>query len=59
MASVVDVAQHIIERLGGEVEPEKLHCLLYYCQAWHLVAHGTPLFPEQMQVWPAFGQQEP
>jgi uncharacterized phage-associated protein len=43
MVTIFDVARHILDRLGP-MEAEKLHCLLYYCQAWHLAFHGKPLF---------------
>ncbi|MGL5014810.1 MAG: Panacea domain-containing protein [Bacteroidales bacterium] len=29
----------------------KLQKLLYYCQAWHLTAFGTPLFDDEIQAW--------
>jgi uncharacterized phage-associated protein len=35
----------------GEIDVFKLHKLLYYAQAWHLVWEGEPLFPEQIEAW--------
>jgi uncharacterized phage-associated protein len=46
MLNIFDVAQHILDSIGGEVSPEKLHALCYYCQAWHLAMYGRPLFKE-------------
>ncbi|MGH2922383.1 MAG: Panacea domain-containing protein, partial [Gaiellaceae bacterium] len=29
----------------------KLQKLLYYCQVWHLVWEGKPLFSERIEAW--------
>jgi uncharacterized phage-associated protein len=50
MANVNDVAAYIIDELGS-VAPMKLQKLLYYCQAWHLVCAGEPLFDAEIQAW--------
>jgi uncharacterized phage-associated protein len=49
-ASVYDVAEYILAR-EGEMSAMKLHKLVYYCQAWHLVWDGAPLFDEEIQAW--------
>ena len=48
--SAHDVAAEIRSRLSnpGVV---KVHKLLYYCQAWHVVSTGEPLFTEDIQAW--------
>lgn len=55
--SVFDVAEYILEKHAAE-HPEspqmttmKLQKLVYYCQAWHLVWDGRPMFPEEIQAW--------
>jgi uncharacterized phage-associated protein len=50
MASVHDVAAAILER-RGPMDTWRLQKLVYYCQAWHLVWEGRPLFPEQTEAW--------
>lgn len=50
MTSARDIASVILERKGA-VDEMKLHKLVYYCQAWHLAWHGTPLFDEPIQAW--------
>ncbi len=50
MASVDDVVAAILE-ITGRVDTFKLQKLVYYCQAWHLVWVGEPLFPEPIQAW--------
>ncbi|EQD43867.1 phage-associated protein-like protein, partial [mine drainage metagenome] len=50
MASADDVAAAILE-VSGRVDTFKLQKLAYYCQAWHLVWVGQPLFPEPIQAW--------
>lgn len=49
-ARVVDVAEYILAQ-QGEMTAMKLHRLVYYCQAWHLVWDGVPLFDEEIQAW--------
>jgi uncharacterized phage-associated protein len=47
---VVDIAEYILEQLG-EITTMKLHKLLYYCQAWHLVWDEEPLFEARIEAW--------
>jgi uncharacterized phage-associated protein len=48
-ASVVDVAEHIL-KLGGEMEPTRLHALVYLSQAHHLAWSGRPLFDAEIEA---------
>jgi len=50
MATVLDVAKHILEQTG-EMSAMKLQKLIYYSQAWALVWSEKPLFKEQIQAW--------
>lgn len=50
MASVLDVAVYILQR-QGHMSAMKLQKLVYYCQAWHLVWEGRPLFEEHIEAW--------
>jgi uncharacterized phage-associated protein len=50
MASVFDVAQYILDKLGP-VTTWKLHKLCYYSQAWSLVWDDTPLFNDRIEAW--------
>jgi uncharacterized phage-associated protein len=50
MASVLDVAQYILEKRGA-MTAMKLQKLVYYCQAWHIVWHDDVLFPERIEAW--------
>ena len=50
MAHVNDVATYILER-QGRMTTMKLHKLLYYCQAWHLVWDEEPLFEDRIEAW--------
>lgn len=50
VASVVDVAQYILEKLG-RLAGFDLQMLAYFCQAQHLGAYGKPLFAEDIQAW--------
>ncbi len=50
MAGVNDVAQYLVTRLCP-VSAMKLHKLLYYAQAWHLVWEDELLFPERIEAW--------
>lgn len=45
MASVHDVAAHILQRQGRTTAPI-LHCYFYYAQGWHLAWDQQLLFPE-------------
>ncbi|MCY3957967.1 MAG: DUF4065 domain-containing protein [Chloroflexi bacterium] len=49
-ANVNDVAAYLLER-HGPMSTMKLHKLLYYCQAWHLVWTGKPLFEATIEAW--------
>jgi uncharacterized phage-associated protein len=51
MINVFDVAKYILHAVGGEVSTMFLQKLCYYCQAWHLVWAGKPLFPEDFERW--------
>jgi uncharacterized phage-associated protein len=44
--NVFDVAKYILHSIGDEISTMMLQKLCYYCQAWHLVWNGVPLFPE-------------
>ena len=48
--SVHDVAAYILDR-RGRMPTWKLHKLLYYAQAWHLVWDNVRLFPETIEAW--------
>ena len=50
MASVFDVAEYILERLGF-VSTMKLQKLVYYSQAYSLVHYRRPLFSEDFEAW--------
>lgn len=50
MLSVHDVAAYILEK-EKHTGAMKLHKLLYYCQAWHLVYRDEPLFDEKIEAW--------
>ena len=50
MATCLDVAQYILEKLG-DVTTIKLQKLTYYCQAWCLVWTETPLFSDRIEAW--------
>jgi uncharacterized phage-associated protein len=49
MATADDVANALV-RLTGKITTQKLHKLLYYCQAWHLVRFNAPLFTDEIQA---------
>ncbi len=51
MATVFDVADHILKECGGELPAMKLQKLVYYSQAWSLVWDDKPLFDEVIQAW--------
>src|SRR4051794_33294095 len=50
MANVDDVAAAVLE-IEGPVDTFKLQKLVYYCQAWHLVWEGVPLFQARIEAW--------
>jgi uncharacterized phage-associated protein len=53
MINIFDVAKYILHTIGEEMSTMKLQKLCYYCQAWNLAWHGTPLFPEHFKKWDA------
>jgi uncharacterized phage-associated protein len=50
MGKVDDVAAAILVR-RGKMETWRLQKLVYYCQAWHLVWEGRPLFHDRIEAW--------
>lgn len=50
MASVFDVAEYILEKMGP-LTAAKLQKLVYYCQAWHLVWTENLLFADKIEAW--------
>lgn len=50
MASVFDVAQYILERLGP-MTTMKLQKLVYYCQAWHIAWTDDVIFKSRIEAW--------
>jgi len=50
VATIHDVAAFILET-RGEMTAMKLQKLVYYCQAWHTVWHGRPIFDETFEAW--------
>lgn len=50
MAEAIDVAEYILHK-NGEMSAMRLHKLVYYCQAWHLVWEGGPLFKDEIHAW--------
>jgi len=50
MATADDVAAYILEQ-QGTMSAVKLHKLVYYAQAWHLVWEDEPLFADRIQAW--------
>lgn len=50
MASVKDIAAYAL-RTSGPMSAMKLQKLVYYSQAWFLVARGRALFSEAIQAW--------
>jgi uncharacterized phage-associated protein len=52
MASVIDVAQYILER-HGPMTTMKLQKLVYYAQAWSIVWDDDVLFDDPIQAWKA------
>jgi uncharacterized phage-associated protein len=50
MSKVDDVAAAILER-QGPLDTWKFQKLVYYCQAWHLVWEGVPLFRDRIEAW--------
>lgn len=50
MARVDDVAAAVVRQVAP-VDTWRLQKLVYYCQAWHLVWEGRPLFPDRIEAW--------
>ena len=50
MADVNDVVAYIVQR-QGPMTAMKLHKLLYYSQAWHLVWDEEALFNSPIEAW--------
>ncbi|WP_084158919.1 Panacea domain-containing protein [Solidesulfovibrio alcoholivorans] len=50
MASSLDVAQYILEKMGP-LTTIKLQKLVYYSQAWALVWDDEPIFDDEIQAW--------
>ena len=48
--SALDVAKYILEK-QGPMELHKLHKLVYYAQAWHLVWDKEVLFEDEIHAW--------
>ena len=51
MASVHDVAAHIVSFRGGQIDTYSLEKLAYYSQAWSLVWDRKPLFDDRIEAW--------
>lgn len=51
MARAVDVAYVLRRHFDSDPGVTKIHKLLYYCQAWHLVWAGQALFHEPIEAW--------
>lgn len=55
MTTAMDVAKWFIHNtsydMGDNITPLKLQKLIYYAQAWHLLANEKPLFEEELQAW--------
>ncbi|MCH8344195.1 MAG: DUF4065 domain-containing protein [Planctomycetes bacterium] len=56
MAEAVDIARYLIKLAATEAEPEylshmRLQKLLYYIQAWSLVAKEKPAFESPIEAW--------
>ena len=51
MTHARDVAAAIRQQNNGVNGDLQLHKLLYYCQSWHLVWTGRPLFEEPIEAW--------
>ncbi len=50
MANVLDVAAFILEDRKS-LSTMKLQKLVFYSQAYHLVRHGSVLFPDRIEAW--------
>lgn len=45
-----DLAALVVDRLGS-TDTMKLQKLLYYCNAWSLVARGRPIYQDKTEAW--------
>ena len=45
------VANEILARGGGDIDPFKLQKLLYYTQVYHIVLEGKKAFPDKLEAW--------
>jgi uncharacterized phage-associated protein len=50
VATAHDVTAYILSRTGA-LSATKLHKLVYYSQAWHLVWDDQPLFGNRIEAW--------
>ena len=48
--TAIDVAAYLLDELGG-MSAMRLQKLVYYVQAWHLIKHDKPMFPENIEAW--------
>jgi len=48
--SAHDLARYLAREQEG-CSPWRLHKLLYYCQAWHLVWEEQPIFSQPIMAW--------
>lgn len=54
MDDIFDVAEFVIEhstKEDKELSTMRLHKLLYYCQAWHIVFEGEEMFSDPFHAW--------
>lgn len=54
MDNIFDVAEFVIEhstKEDKELSTMRLHKLLYYCQAWHIVFEGEEMFSDPFHAW--------
>jgi uncharacterized phage-associated protein len=51
MINIFANAKYIFHIKEKEISTIHLRKLCYYCQAWHLVWRGTPLFLEDFEGW--------
>lgn len=51
MATVFDVADYILRRVGEPITAMKLQKLVYYSQAWSVVWDEAPLFDDPIEAW--------
>src|SRR5690625_4422121 len=51
MATILDVAQHIVDRFDEPITTMKLQKLVYIAQGWALATLDRPLFDEKFKAW--------